>query len=451
MLLRKIIAWVGSLGSSSDLPTTFNQPSQVPDGSGKSIKLESPLAKALRSADGYIKGTYVWFFISVFFIWGGWSLIRRNSASMVLDCDADGCTLAIQTPYSFLPRNSQSGVPIKTKSRSKRRIKIELKRDQLVRADNIKWNPKAQMIVENYGLNSPTFASQQPNTEEQREESEERHRHPRKNRNKRKNKKHKRHNPAYSNRGPDKDGNYHSYVIVLRDPLLPPSSESSEEDADPNESPSKTMQRKMAARHTLMAAQHDLMMDDPNSLASLLAPFSISANGVSQGDSMEYLIHPRDFNPQTRRLARTIVAKIVAYSKGRRSSCIVRESRPVSWQGLVLLILGIFSLVLCLLLGQFWEEHDPTQVGSYRQRMAEIRKRNEATKLRQKRGLRRKPLPKRQAAAQPALKRQGAAQPPLKRPDDVQRSMHRASDSVRISAAGTTMRVRRNAGANRAD
>merc|ERR1711966_644159 len=93
-----------------------------------------------------------------------------------------------------------------------------------------------------------------------------------------------------------------------------------------------------------------------------LAPFAISLS------NNEYIIHPRDFNLQTRRLARTIVSKIVGYTKGRRSSFIVRESRPVSWQGLLLLILGIFSFVLCLLLGQFWEEYDPTKAGSYRKR-----------------------------------------------------------------------------------
>lgn len=430
-MLRKVTSWFGS----GELPTTLTQSTgSVPDGSGKSIKMESSLANAMRSADGFIKGTYVWFFISIFFIWGGWSLIRRNSASVVLDCDAAGCTLTIQTPYSFLPKNSDSGVPVLTRSRSKRRTKIELKRDQLVRADNIKWNPKAQVIVENYGLNSPTYASQQQNTEEQGQgegdaelPNKSRNQH-----NKRKNKKHKRHSHGY-NRGPDKDGNYDSYVIVLRDPL-PSSYESNEENTDPNESPSKTMQRQMAA-------QHHHMMDDPNSLASLLAPFAIHGSGVSNGDSIEYLLHPRDFNLQTRRLARTIVSKIVGYTKGRRTSCIVRESRPVSWQGLVLLILGIFSFVLCLLLGQFWEEHDPTKVGSYRKRMAEIRKRDEATKLRQKRSVRRNP----------PLKRHGATQPPLKRPEDVQRSTQRGNDPVRTSAAGTTVRARHNAGANRAN
>ena len=417
-MLRKIMPWFGSKG---ELPTTANQPSKIPDGSGKSIKMESSLAKAMRSADGYIKGTYLWFFISIFFIWAGWSLIRRNSAYVTLDCDSGECTLTIQPPYSFLPRNSDSGIPMKTRSRSKRRTKIEFKRDQLVRADNIKWNPETQIIVENYGINSPTYSSsQQQNTEEQAQDEGDAGPGRSKNqRNRKKKNKHKRHKPAY-NRGPDKNGHYDSYVIILRDPLP-----MEEENADSNESPSKRMARQMAA-------QHDHMLHDPNSLASLLAPFAISLS------NNEYIIHPRDFNLQTRRLARTIVSKIVGYTKGRRSSFIVRESRPVSWQGLLLLILGIFSFVLCLLLGQFWEEYDPTKAGSYRKRMAEIRKRQEASKLRQKRSVRRKPPIKRYSVAQPALKRNEAA------PDK-----QRFNESVKISTAGTSMRARHNAGVNR--
>jgi len=428
-------------GFGGGLPTTFNQPSsKVSDGSGKSIKMESPLAKAIRSADGFIKGTYVWFFISLFFIWGGWSWIRRNSASTVLDCNAGGCTLTIQTPYSFLPRNSISGVPLKTKSRSKRRIKIDFKRDQLVRADNIKWNPESQMIVKNYGINAPTYDSQQQKQEEDAEEEEEgdskQPTKPWNQQNKKrkykakKYKNYKKNNSPYNrNGGPDTDGNYDSYVIILRDPL-PPSDESDEE-ADPNESPSKKMQRQMAAAHRFMSR-------DPNSLASLLAPFAIATDGGSNSDSTEYVIHPRDFNMgQTRRMARTSVSKIIAYSKGRRSSCIIRESRPVAWQGLVLLIIGIFSLVLCLLLGQFWEEHDPTRVGSYRKRMAEIRKREEAKKLRQRRNIGRKS----------PLKRPGA-QPSLRRPEGARSTGNVGGSAARTSSTGT-VRARPNAGANK--
>jgi hypothetical protein len=63
-----------------DLPTTLpSAAASLPDGSGKSIKMDAPLVKAIRAASGATKYTYVWFGISVLFIWFGWSLISRGS------------------------------------------------------------------------------------------------------------------------------------------------------------------------------------------------------------------------------------------------------------------------------------------------------------------------------------------------------------------------------------
>jgi hypothetical protein len=378
---------------STNLPTTFAE-STVTDGSVKSIKIEAPLAKAIRSADGFIKGTYAWLFVSIFSIYFGSVWIFRNSASIVLNCQADGCTFNIHTPYGYVPKKSINGI-IPTADKSKRKTIIEIKRDQLVRADNIKWDPESQAVVENYGLGSPSYSSQQQSEDEdvggegvgdsrrptKPWNKHKRYKNKKTDRNKKKNKgKYK----SYYRTGPDANGNYDSYAVVVRDPL--PSSFNGVEESDPDESPSKRMQRQMLARH-------NSMMNDPNSFASLIAPFAITSN-----DSMEYIIHLRDFNVgQTHRLPRTSVSKVNAYTTGRRTNFVLRESRPVKWQGLVLLIVGIFSLVLCLLLGVFWEEYDPTKVGSYRQRMAEMRKRNEAKKLaaqRRNNNVVRRPQPK---------------------------------------------------------
>lgn len=292
---------------------------------------------------------------------------------MILDCHAGGCTLTVHTPYKFVPTSLSGGIP--TKKSFKRSTKIEIARDQLVRAENIKWDPKSKVIVENYGINAPPNASGIQNEGE----GDDYERRPKKPRDKRK---YKQKYPKYKkksenwNSGPDANGNYDSYVLVLRDSL---SLVENEAENDPNESPSQGMDRRMAA-------QRLSAMNDPNSLSSLLAPFIINDKSTNAdiSSSMEFIIHPRVFNlGQTRRLARTSVAQINAWTKRRRAHCIVRESRPVAWQGLVLLILGIFSFVLCLLIGQFWEEYDPTKVGSYKKRMVEMRKRDEVKKMRQ--------------------------------------------------------------------
>jgi len=405
--------------ASSGLPTAFTQP-LVADGSVKSIKVEAPLAKAIRSADGFIKGTYLWLLISIIFIWGGWSWIARNSASIVLDCTSSGCTLTVKTPYRFLPRNSDSGISVKRK-RNQRKTKIEFNRDQLVRADNIKWDPEYQQIVKNYGLNSPTYASEQKKEDEEYEGENKPYN--KRQKKKQKNKKYSTNRSYNRNGGPDEDGNYDSFVLVLRDPL-PSSSESDEVGINPDESPSMRMARQMATQHNTMAR-------DPNSLTSLLAPFAITnIPNRESSTSMEYFIHPRDFNlGQTRRLARTAVSKINAYTKGRRASCILRESRPVSWQGLILLILGIFSFVLCLLLGQFWEQHDPTKVGSYRKRMAEMRKREAAKKVRLRKSAVRKA-------------------PSFRTTQSTTHNTERAGRSVSNTPSTGSARMRSNAGAN---
>ena len=356
----------------ADLPTTFAE-SKATDGSVKSIKLETPLAKAIRSADGFTKGSWAWMFASILFIWLGWSWIRKNSASMILDCHSGGCTLTIHTPYAFQPKPSRGGGRggSPQKKSFKRNTKIDITRDQLVRAENVKWNPRSNVIVENYGINAP------PNDNGINDEGEDRELHDRRHNKPRDKRKYKQKYPKYKknksgnwNSGPDANGNYDSYVLVLRDAILP----IEEANNEPNDV--AAAQR----RQRQMAAQRRSAMNDPNSLSSLLEPFIIDTNA----ETMEFTMHPRDFNlGKTRRLARTTVAQINAWTKRRRAHAIARESRPVAWQGLVLLILGIFSTVLCLLIGQFKEEYDPTKVGSYKQRMAEMRRRDEAKKARQ--------------------------------------------------------------------
>ena len=233
-----------------------------------------------------------------------------------------------------------------------------------MRSDNVLWDPDADQIVENFGLSSPTYDSK-----EEEEMDNDGKKRPNKQWKKQKKKKKKK---KFNSKmwGPDDNGNYHSYILVLRD-ATPDLDETDSKGREEDESPSMKMARQMQQRH-------HAMMNDPDSLAAKLSQFAIHG-GKEDDNSLEYHMHLRDFNiAQTRRLARASVSKINAYAKGRRSSFSIREARPVSWQGLTLLIIGIFSLILCLLLGQFWEEYDATKDGSYRKRMAEIKRQKEA-------------------------------------------------------------------------
>jgi len=49
---------------------------------------------------------------------------------------------------------------------------------------------------------------------------------------------------------------------------------------------------------------------------------------------------------------------ITNYADGKRDALIIREIRNVAWQGIIGIIFGMFSFLLCLLIGQFWEPED---------------------------------------------------------------------------------------------
>lgn len=364
-------------GGGDALPMTMSQPSSHSDGSGKSVKMDAPLVKAIRRADGFTKGTYIWLFVSIFLTWAGWSWIRSESSSMILECNSNGCTLSIHTPKAFFPRNEpviDMGKKSKRANKNKRKNKIQIWREQLVRADNIKWDPKSDQVMENYGANSPTYDASNNNDATNNNNDDNNNKPGQKKKYNKYKQKYNTNGYNYRTGGPDKDGNYDSYVVILRDPL--PKASDFDTEGDSEESPSMKMARRIQE-------QHNRMVNDPNSLANRLAPYVVVPDGGDLATSTEYILHLRDFNiGYTRRLARTVVSKINAYVKGRRSSFIIRESRPVAWQGLVMLIFGIFSLVLCLLIGQFWEEEDPTKDGSYKKRMTEIKRRKEMEKNR---------------------------------------------------------------------
>lgn len=63
---------------------------------------------------------------------------------------------------------------------------------------------------------------------------------------------------------------------------------------------------------------------------------------------------------QSRRRVKTTVQKIDSYIKRRRHKLTVKENTPPSWQGILMLVLGLFGLLLTLLIGQFWEP-EPTR------------------------------------------------------------------------------------------
>jgi len=120
--------------------------------------------------------------------------------------------------------------------------------------------------------------------------------------------------------GPDEDGFYDSYFVVLRPPMY-------------NQNPT------------------DETAENEKDLAAL-EPF-INRND----DSGNIFVPMRKFNVgRTRRRTRTMAMKVESYAKQRRNQLTIKENAPLSWLGIVLMILGLFLLLLTILIGQFVDE-----------------------------------------------------------------------------------------------
>lgn len=68
----------------------------------------------------------------------------------------------------------------------------------------------------------------------------------------------------------------------------------------------------------------------------------------------QYRVIMRKFNVgHKRRRVTSLISKINMYAAGQKDTLIIRENRIVAWQGILLIVFGVFSMLLSMLLGQF--------------------------------------------------------------------------------------------------
>lgn len=73
----------------------------------------------------------------------------------------------------------------------------------------------------------------------------------------------------------------------------------------------------------------------------------------------QYMIIMRKYNVGHRkRRVTSLMRSITNYADGKRDTLIIRENRNVAWQGIIGIIFGMFSFLLCLLIGEFWEHEE---------------------------------------------------------------------------------------------
>ncbi len=131
-------------------------------------------------------------------------------------------------------------------------------------------------------------------------------------------------------KGPDENGEYRSYSIKFH-PKTPSGVEKTEEDIEDGD----------------FGFVKDLMEKET----------------LDDGSEL-YVLHMRKFGlSQSRTRIRSSINKVESYMKRRRQKLLVKESAPLPWQGILLLIFGLMGLMLTLLIGQFWEEPPRKQAG----------------------------------------------------------------------------------------
>jgi len=256
--------------------------------------------EAFSKASVYTKATYGWVLVSLAVAWMGFRGIRHGHASVWLTCGATSCDLEITPP----------GPPKVTR--------VTILREQLIRSAAVKAGPDGNVVRVLEGTAAGgTFP----------------HKYGAK-------KKKKGKNPRYdvSDKGPDEDGNYDSYVIVASE--FGPDTSNDDDDAG-----STGVQDASEQKKSSRTGRHPT-----NSLESL------SSIGVVPNEAGEYVIQMRRFNlGQSRRKAMTTVTRVNSYIRNRRHKLQIRETKHVAWQSIVAIVFGIFSLILSLLCGQFWE------------------------------------------------------------------------------------------------
>ena len=255
--------------------------------------------EAFSKASVYTKATYGWVLVSLAVAWMGFRGIRHGHASVWLTCGATSCDLEITPP----------GPPKVTR--------VTILREQLVRSEAVKADPDGNVVRV---LEGTAAAGVLP------------HRYAAK-------KKKKGKNPRYDvgDKGPDEDGNYDSYVLVASE--FGPDKANDDDDGATEGTEAQNQQKKppRIGRHPT------------NSLEPL-------SRIVQPNEAGEYVMQMRRFNlGQSRRKALTTVTRINSYIRNRRHKLQIRETKHVAWQAIVAIVFGIFSLILSLLCGQFWE------------------------------------------------------------------------------------------------
>ena len=292
----------GGGGGSSSIFNLGGTGSSV-DGSARSIHLQAPVVTKWNRSSRAVKTSYMVTLVSFFVIIFGWRSLSYYHAKVHVECNTVTCTVTAR---------GVGGKPVKV---------ADIPRHQLTGAKPVKVNAKGVVVKHDVNLN-----------EEWKYEV---------------NKKKK--SSANNYKGPDKDGNFLTYVVMMNN--RDPSEETKQKESNTNPD-----QPQFDEYGELINVKKE--EDRPPSVdLSALFPFMVRSDN-SQDRHAFYIVLRQHGMAQARRRVRSMVQKVDSYAKRRRHKLNLKESTSPDWKAVLMLVLGGCVFLLSLLLALFWEEDE---------------------------------------------------------------------------------------------
>jgi len=241
--------------------------------------MDAPIVRAWKNSTNYTKGTYYMCIFNLVLIYWGYRHISHSNASLWLTCHAVECTLQITPPGGY------------------KTTKLQFSRRQLLQTQAIKVDKDGGFVRVDTG---PPMHHYSPDARKK----------------KRKNK-----------GGPDVDGYWDSYTLILRPPVNPAHVD---DDYHQEDDESANFEVDLSPLQPFTYAQKQQGKEDQ--------PASNSDNRV---------LAMRQFNlGHTKRRTRTMTSKIDSYIQQRRHQLIIKENANLSWQGVLSMVFGLFAFDL---------------------------------------------------------------------------------------------------------
>jgi hypothetical protein len=279
------------------------------DGSASSIRTPSAIQKTWQRTEVPVRITYISILIGIVLMLFGWRWISYNNAGFNLHCHSIACDLSIY-PIGF-----------------KRTIHLyNIPRQQIINVQSVKTISNGTFVTDQNIVLMETFK-----------------------------KKYSKHQPSsYSKsssyKGPDENGHYISYAIVLQDKN--PNQQQQERigmiNQDSNDGNNNNNEEEITPI--------------PEVELQPILPFLQNIDNDND-NGQQYRLIPRMFYAKhSQRRVRSMISKIETYIKHRRQKLIIIENASPAWQGIVLIVFGAVTILITCTLGQFTNEtnyYDP--------------------------------------------------------------------------------------------